>query len=145
CSVQPAWPRGTRVLEFSPNVDEMAMLVKEWQQARPPQLREIIWYRLPVVTDVRNWRWVTLSAVMSGRKPLHHLEVLQEGENPIDLSIVNTGEADEQLDSVVTATWNSAAMVAADALAGWTVDVTNGRANLRNPVEYQMRHSPVGM
>jgi len=143
-SVQPAWPPSTRVLEFATNVDEMAMLVKEWQRARPPQLREIIWYRLPVATDLRNWRWVTLSAVMSGRKPLHHLEVLQEGENPIDLSIVNTGEADEQLDSVVTATWNSAAMVAADALAGWTVDVTNGRATFRRAGEHQMRLSPGG-
>ena len=120
------------------------MLVKEWQQARPPQLREIIWYRLPVATDIRNWRWVTLSAVMSGRKPLHHLEVLQEGENPIDLSIVNTGEADEELDSVVTATWNSAATVAADALAGWTVDITNGRAIFRKAAEHQMRLSPGG-
>jgi hypothetical protein len=143
-SVQPAWPPGTRVLEFTTNADEMAMLVKEWQQARPPQLREIIWYRVPVATDLRNWRWVTLSAVMSGRKPLHHLEVLQEGENPIDLSIVNTGEADEELESVVTATCNSAAMVAADALAGWTVDVTNGRAIFRTAGERQMRLSPGG-
>jgi hypothetical protein len=143
-SVQPAWPPGTRVLEFATDVDEMAMLVKEWQQARPPQLREIIWYRLPVATDLRNCRWVTLSVVMSGRKPAHHLEVLQDGENPIDLSIVNTGEADEQLDSVVTATWNSAAMVAADALAGWTVDVTNGRATFRRAGEHQMRLSPGG-
>jgi hypothetical protein len=143
-SVQPAWPAGTRVLEFAANTDEMAMLVKEWQQARPTQLREIIWYRLPVATDIRNWRWVTLSAVMSGRRPLHHLEVLQEGENPIDLSIVNTGEADEQLDSVVTATWTSATVMAADALAGWTVDVTNGRAIFRTAAERQTRLSPGG-
>jgi uncharacterized protein DUF3142 len=143
-SVQPAWPPDTRVLEFTTNADQLAMLVKEWQQARPPQLREIIWYRVPVATDMRNWRWVTLSAVMSGRKPLHHLEVLQEGENPIDLSIANTGEADEQLDLVVTATWNSAAVVAADALPGWTVDVTNGRAIFRTAAEHRMRLSPGG-
>jgi hypothetical protein len=141
-SVQPAWPPNTHVLEFATNADEIAMLVKEWQQARPTQLREIIWYRVPVSTDVRNWRWVTLSAVMSGRKPLHQLEVLQEGENPIDLSIANAGEADEQLDSVVTATWNGAAVVAADALPGWTVDVTNGRAIFRTTAERQMRLSP---
>src|SRR5205823_11444471 len=106
----------------------MGMLVKEWQRARPPQLREIIWYRLPVATDIRNWRWVTLSAVMSGRKPLHHLEILEEGENPIDLSIVNTGEADEELDAVVIATSRAGTLVAADALTGWTVDTANDRA-----------------
>jgi len=57
---------------------------------------------------------------------------------------VNTGEADEQLDSVVTATWNSAAKVTADALAGWTVDITNGRAVFRTTAEQQMRLSPGG-
>ena len=143
-SVQPAWPPGTHVLEFATNADEMAILVKEWKQAQPPQLREIIWYRLPVATDIRNWRWTTLSAVMSGRKPLHHLEVIQEGENPIDLSILNTGEADEEFDSVVTATWDSGAIVAADALAGWTVDITNGRATFRKAAQHQMRLSPGG-
>ena len=143
-SVQPAWPAGTRVLEFETNADDMAMLVKEWQQARPPQLQEIIWYRLPVATDVRNWRWTTLSAVMSGRKPLHRLEVLQQGENPIDLSIVNTGEAEEELDSAVTAIWNSAATVTADALTGWTVDITHGQAIFRNTNGHQMRLAPGG-
>ena len=142
--VQPAWPPGTRVLQFQTNADDMAMLVKEWQQARPPQLREIIWYRVPVATDIRNWRWTTLSAVMSGRKPLHHLEVLQQGENPIDLAIVNTGEADEELDSAVTAIWNSAATVTADALTGWTVDITHGQAIFRNTSGHQMRLAPGG-
>jgi hypothetical protein len=140
--VQPAWPPDTRVLEFATNADEMAMLVKEWRQTRPPQLHEIIWYRIPVATDVRNWRWVTLSAVMSGRKPLHQLVVLQEGENPIDLAIANTGEADEPLDSVVTASWSSSVIVAADALRGWVVDLTDGRAVFATAAEHRMRLSP---
>src|SRR5437868_5426488 len=143
-SVQPPWPPDTRVLDFTTNADEIAMLVKEWRQKRPPQLREIIWYRIPVATDLRNWRWVTLSAVMGGRKPLHRLEVEQYGENPIDLSIANTGEADEQLNSVVTATWNNAAVVVADALPGWAVDITNGRAVFTTSTGYRMRLSPGG-
>jgi hypothetical protein len=141
-SVQPAWPPDTLVLEFDTSADEMAMLVKEWEQVRPPKLREIIWYRIPVATDMRNWRWVTLSAVMSGRKPLHRLEVMQEGENPIDVSIANTGEADERLDSVVTATWNSAFIMATDALPGWTIDVTSDRAVFATSAGHRMRLSP---
>jgi len=141
-SVQPAWPPGTRVLEFATNADEMAMLVKEWQQERPPQLREIIWYRLPVATDLRNWRWITLSAVMSGRKPLHHLEVLREGENPIDLSISNRGEADAQLDATVIATWNSNTLIAVDALPDWTVEIAAGRAVFRIAADRQVRLPP---
>ena len=143
-SVQPPWPPDTCVLDFATNADEIAMLVKEWRQKRPPQLREIIWYRIPVATDVRNWRWVTLSAVMGGRKPLHRLEVVQYGENPIDLSIANTGEAEEQLDSVVTATWNNAAVAVADALPGWAVDITNGRAVFTTSTGHRMRLSPGG-
>ncbi len=60
-SVQPVWPPGTRVLEFGADADEMAALVNDWQKTRPPQLRELIWYRVPIATDTRNWRWPTLS------------------------------------------------------------------------------------
>ena len=140
-SVQPPWPPDTRVLEFASNADEIAMLVKEWRQKRPSQLREIIWYRIPVATDVRNWRWVTLSAVMLGRKPLHQLVALQEGENPVDVAIANTGEADELLDSVVTASWSNNAVVAADALPGWVVDLTDSRAVFATADKYRMRLS----
>jgi hypothetical protein len=127
-SVQPSWPPRTRILEFAAGADDLAALVNAWQNARPPQLRGIIWYRLPVASDVRNWRWATLSAVMSGRKVRHRLEILQQGENPIDLSIANIGEADEQLEATVTATWKDSSLVAADALPGWIVDLSEGRA-----------------
>ena len=141
-SVQPSWPPNTRVLEFSTDPDEMAMLVKEWQEMRPAELREIIWYRVPVATDLRNWRWPTLSAVMSGRKPVHRLEILQEGENPVDLSIRNTGEADEQLNSAVAATCNASSVIAADALPGWTVHVTSNQAIFTAAPEHRMRLPP---
>ncbi len=81
---------------------------------------------------------------MSGRKPLHQLVVLQEGENPIDLAIANTGEADEQLDCVVTASWSSSVIAAADALPGWIVDLTDGRAVFATTAEHRMRLSPGG-
>ena len=127
-SVQPVWPPGTRVLEFGADANEIAGLVHEWQETRPPQLRGLIWYRVPVATDTRNWRWPTLSAVMAGRLPEHKLNILQEGENPIDLSIVNAGEADEQLIANVTASWNGAGLTASDALAGWNMKSEDGRA-----------------
>ena len=127
-SVPPSWPPGTRILEFGADADETAGLVHEWQNARPPQLRELIWYRVPISTDTRNWRWPTLAAVMAGRPPKHQLEVRQEGENPIDLSIVNAGEADEQLNANVTAKWSRADLEACDALSGWRVRPENNRA-----------------
>jgi len=127
-SVQPVWPPRTRILEFGADADEIAGLVRDWIKARPPQLRALIWYRVPIATDTRNWRWPTLSAVMLGRLPEHKLNILQEGENPIDLSICNAGEADEQLNAKVTATWSGAGLTASDALAGWNMKSENGRA-----------------
>jgi Protein of unknown function (DUF3142) len=127
-SVQPIWPPGTRVLEFGSNADELAALVNDLLRTRPAMLRELIWYRVPIATDTRNWQWITLAAVMAGRHPEHKLNVVQDGENPIDLSILNAGEADEQFKSDVTATWNDAGLTASDALSGWNVRSENGRA-----------------
>jgi hypothetical protein len=127
-SVEPSWPPDTRILEFGTDADEIASLVKEWQAKRPPELHELLWYRVPVQTDARNWRWPTLSAVMNGRTPIHRLEVAEQGENPIDLSITNTGEAAEQRNIVVTVTWRGASLVAWDALPGWTVHTERERA-----------------
>jgi hypothetical protein len=143
-SVQPSWPPSTRILEFGTDADDVAALVNDWHTARPPQLRELLWYRVPVATDTRNWQWSTLSAVIAGRKPLHRLEIGREGENPIDLSITNSGEADEELDSVVTASWDGNAIVAADALPGWILDSTNRRAVFRNEGDRKIRLSPGG-
>ena len=127
-SVQPSWPPGTRVLEFGADADEIATIVQDWKKSRPPQLRELLWYRLPIGTEARNWRWPTLSAVMAGRLPEHKLNILRDGENPIDLSIFNSGEADEQLSASITATWNGTELAASDALSGWNVRSENGRA-----------------
>jgi len=141
-SVQPVWPPGTRVLEFGADANEIAALVNDWQKTRPPQLRELIWYRVPIATDTRNWRWPTLSAVMSGRRPEHKLNILQEGENPVDLSIFNAGEADEQLNANVTATWNGTGLTASDALAGWNMKSENGRAIFRVAASRGLRLPP---
>jgi hypothetical protein len=141
-SVQPAWPPGPRVLEFGANADDIGVLVNDWQKARPPELRELLWYRVPIATDNRNWRWTTLSAVIAGRAPKHKLSVLQEGENPIDLSIFNAGEADEQLSGTVIATWNSAGLTAADALSGWNFRSEHDRAIFSVTAPHGLRLAP---
>ena len=141
-SVQPSWPPGTRILEFGADANEIAALVDTWQKARPPQLRELLWYRVPIATDTRNWRWVTLSAVMAGRRPEHKLQLVQEGDNPIDLSILNAGEADEQVNSEVMAAWNGSGLDASDALSGWNVRTENGRAIFKATGQHGIRLPP---
>jgi len=127
-SVDLAWPPGTRTLEFSTNSDDAATLVREWLSARPAELKELIWYRIPVATDQRNWRWPTLAAIMTGRRPLHQLQAVQRGDNPVDLSIRNVGEADKQVGAQLIVTWTGASLVAYDALPGWTVITEKNRA-----------------
>jgi hypothetical protein len=141
-SVQPSWPPGTRILEFGADADKIAALVHEWQESRPLQLRELIWYRVPIATDTRNWRWPTLAAVMAGRFPNHQLSVRQEGANPIDLSIVNAGEADEQLSLNVIAKWSEAGLAASDALFGWSVRSENGLAVFNSVAQNGFRLPP---
>ncbi len=141
-SVQPAWPPGTRLLDFSADAGDLAALVKEWQAAPPAGLREILWYRLPVATDARNWRWPTLAAVMAGRKPAPKIEALQDGANPVDLSIANVGDADEQGGCVIAATWRGATATASEALPGWTLRVESNRAIFSPEPGSRIRLSP---
>ena len=130
-SVQPAWPPETRVLEFSANAEQIAALTNEWLQARPPELRELIWYRLPVATDTRNWRWPTLRAVMAGRRPRRQFAVDREGENPVDLALRNTGESDDDKLPAIVACWQGADLLASDALAGFAFSRDKSCATFR--------------
>lgn len=95
-SVQPNWPGGTRILEFASDAAQLAELIRDCNAARPALLDSIIWYRVPTDADMRNWRWPTLNAVAQGRAPAHELTIARDGENPIDLLLVNEGEAEEQ-------------------------------------------------
>jgi Protein of unknown function (DUF3142) len=141
-SVQPAWPRGTRVLEFGADAKQLAGLVAEWKRKRPAGLREVIWYRLPTETDARNWHWPTLSAVMEGRAPTHKIEVASEGENPVDLVLANNGEADEQFAGEVSADWDGATLVSSDAVSGWTLRTEDHHAVFALTRENALRLSP---
>jgi hypothetical protein len=130
--VQPSWPAGTRIMQFRSDAADIAALVREWQDHRRPHLREIIWYRLPVATDQRNWRWRTFAAVVEGRPPVQRLTVLAEGDNPRDLALLNDGESEEDLaDVTVVGAWSGPGPVAVEALPGWTVSQQPGRAVFR--------------
>ena len=141
-SVPPKWPPRTTTLEFAADADAIADMVREWQTARPPELRELLWYRAPVASDARNWRWPTLAAVMTGRRPRHELRIDRDGANPVDLALVNAGEAEESLASIVTATWRGAELEAADALSGWSVVTERGRAQFIPSLPSPVRLAP---
>ena len=85
-SVQPVWPPGTRVLEFGANADEIATLVNGWQKTRLPQLHELIWYRLPIATDIETGAGQHAAAVgPSSRTQAEYLAGGQEPDRFVDL------------------------------------------------------------
>ncbi len=127
-SVAPLFPPGTRLLEFDSDAEALAKLVNGWRAAPPEHLKGLIWYRLPVSTDRQNWRWATVTAVMEGRAPVRRLEASREGDNPVDLSLSNNGEADEPVSCTVTVAWKDGTLMASDALPGWKFRVEPGRA-----------------
>jgi hypothetical protein len=43
-----------------------AELVREWTVRRPAGMQGLIWYRLPVASDQRNWSWQTFERVIRG-------------------------------------------------------------------------------
>jgi len=71
---------------------ESARLVQEWQRDPPAGLTGIVWYRLPVAGDRRNWPWETFERVIRGEvdpsKP--DLEI-SPGAGAKDLFVVNRG------------------------------------------------------
>lgn len=70
-----------------------ARLVREWKSEPPAGLRGIIWYRLPVEGDRRNWPWETLQLVARGEEApaVPALEILP-GPASGDLFVANHGK-----------------------------------------------------
>ena len=119
------WPAGAVVRAFRPDAAQLAALVNGWSKDRPASLTGVLWYRLPVATDTLNWRWPTLAAVTAGRAPRRALRVEKSGASPVDIELVNEGDADEPLPAEVVVTSGETG-AAADGVGGYRAE-TRGR------------------
>jgi hypothetical protein len=110
--------------------DALAGLVRRWTAARPPELAGLIWYRLPVASDTRNWPRATLKAVMAGRAPRREIRTLLRRPGPalVEIDLLNTGEAEVPLPSPVDLRWESDTLIAADGLLGYRLLPSGPRA-----------------
>jgi hypothetical protein len=120
------WPEGVRTREVRADPLEMARLVQFWGTNRPPAIRGIIWYRLPVIVDNFNWRWPTLGAIVASRLPRESLrgEARRIETGLVEINLVNDGELDLSSRLVVEVRWSrvgGARLVAADGLHGFTL------------------------
>jgi hypothetical protein len=136
-----AWGPEVRLRELRADPAAMAELVRGWTESRPACMAGIIWYRLPVETDVLNWRWPTLAAVMAGRTPgpALHVELRRPEPGLVEVVLANAGEADGPQDAAVKVRWDAGELLAADAIGGFDLD---GRAG--SALTFSSPRSPAG-
>lgn len=132
---RPDWPAGWQLREVRADPAALAGLVQAWSLERPDALRGVIWYRLPVATDVLNWSWPTLARVMTGEAPAARLRV--EARRPqaglAEFDVVNEGDADFVGTLAVEAEWSGARPLASDGLGGFEPVATGtNRIEFRN-------------
>ena len=118
------WPASARIREARSNPIELAQLVQGWTTNRPAALQGIIWYRLPVASDILNWRWPTLGAILAARSPREGFRAEPRRVEPglVEVSLVNDGELDISSRLAVEVRWPSergTRLVAGDGLGGF--------------------------
>lgn len=119
-----SWPNDVQTREVRANPVEMAGLVRFWNTNRPPAMRGIIWYRLPVTGDILNWRWPTLSAIISARSLRESFRAEQHRVESglVEISLENDGELDISSRFAIEVRWPrecGARLVASDGLRGF--------------------------
>lgn len=96
---------------------EAAALVAGWESEGLETLTGLVWYRIPVAGDRRNWRWETLEKVVSGEVPKAVVEVERASGGGVgDVVIVNRGDAPGRLPTSVLA---RGPVLAADAVGAY--------------------------
>lgn len=115
------WPAGARLREVSSNPIELAALLQRWTADRPPAMRGVIWYRLPVAVDHFNWRWPTLGAMLAARVPRESFRAgtRRVEAGLVEISLVNEGELDISSRLAVEARWSGARLVSGDGQRGF--------------------------
>ena len=124
------WPENVKLREVRAEAPALAELVQGWAANRPPNLRGVIWYRLPVEGDLLNWRWPTLGALVALRSPRESLQAATRriAAGLIEVSLTNAGELDLSSRLTVAARWREARLVAGDALRGFELVEVNAAA-----------------
>ncbi|HOX06821.1 MAG TPA: DUF3142 domain-containing protein [Planctomycetota bacterium] len=122
-----AWGPDVRLRELRADPAAMAGLVRDWTESRPACMTGLIWYRLPVESDVLNWRWPTLAAAMAGRAPVASLkaELGRPEKGLVEVVLANAGEADGPPGAVVQVRWSAGELLAADAIGGFDLSGRN--------------------
>lgn len=116
----PPVPEGGVVRRVRADPRELSSFVKSLQRERPTLLEAIVWYRLPVETDRRNWHARTLETVLRGGNPEPRLraEARRTAPGLFEVDLLNDGDDEAAMPVVVEAKAGSR-IVALDAVNGF--------------------------
>lgn len=86
-------------VEVSAEPVELAAFVRGLERSPIPQLRGVVWFRLPVGGDPGAWSAATLDAVISGAalRPQLAVEAVPRGDGTVDVVVHNRGTLDGAL------------------------------------------------
>lgn len=119
---------GTRVQNAISDPAALAELVRGWTRERPKEMTGLLWYRLPVEGDRRNWTWPTLRAAMAGRVPRSDVRAAIRKPEPglVEVDVTNLGDADAPRPSPVRIHWQGEAPIAMDSLSVYRIVSRSG-------------------
>lgn len=135
------WPAGTRIREVRTNPEEMARLVSFWTTNQPKNMRGVIWYRLPIESEILNWRFSTLGVVMACRVPQADLRVESRSSEPelAEIFLRNAGSADFSGNARVTVRIPRGQVRSSDAVGGFDLEKTGGQSFLLRSAQLFLR------
>lgn len=103
---------------------ESASLVREWNLAPPVGMQGIVWYRLPVEGDRRNWPWETFERVIRGEVDPSKPELeISTASGAKDLFVTNQGKFPVQLPAEILI---GHPVAAADGAGGYRMEMRDG-------------------
>ncbi|MES2996785.1 MAG: DUF3142 domain-containing protein [Verrucomicrobiota bacterium] len=106
-----------------------AALVREWRARPPTGLRGIIWYRLPVRGDRRNWPEQTFRKVINGEcEPATVVTEYEINDGTTDVFLTNHGAIPAKLPSEIVI---GNATIAGDGAGAYEFDSSSGEARLK--------------
>jgi hypothetical protein len=138
----PQWPAGTQARLYETSASSMAALVKEWTLQRPDLMQGVIWFRLPLTTDARNWPLVTWRAVKEGRAPTHQWSAKCSKGALGDVTLHNDGEAKSSGGVKIVLSWVGAELLATEALPGFQAHAGKGSVTFQSEAGQSVSLSP---
>ena len=138
----PKWPADTQLVSFDSDAVGIAGLIREWSASRPAVMHGVVWYRLPISSDVRNWPLVTWRKVTAGEDPTPEWHVQAPPGELVDLKLSNSGTLKTNGQILLKVTWEGSSLLDAEVLPGWHLKRGDGELVIESTPSESVSLSP---